>query len=197
MKKTVFKAIIPLMLIIFYSCNTSKNLATKYKNVNFIPLTNSLIKEYNLTIYMLRNFQYYTGSEPITLEIEKTEKGASIDKEGKILIKNNEYLEKIILPPYTPGVCTNIIKKDSSYIIRIVFGINNGSYLVFGPGNQDSDGTFILYALKGSTALDCKIRYGKKIYDVTSGIGSNIYLNSKNIKGYNHSKIEPGRKIGH
>ena len=196
MKKQLSKILmIVSILTIFDSCNAYKNLPTKPKDADFIPLTNSLIKEYNLTVYMLRNFQYYTGQEPITLEMDKSEKGETVGNQGKIVIKNSENLEKIVLPPHTLGVCTNITYKDSSYILRIVFGVDNGSYLVFGPGNID--GAFILFALKGSTALDCKIRYGKGVYDVTSGVGSNIYLNSENIKGYDHSKIEPGRKVGH
>ena len=192
---------LPIIAVItLCSCTAYKKMSTKPKALDLIPLTQTLIKEGKVTSLMLRRFQYYTGSEPIILERQDISKGVIVGKDGSIILKNSETLDKVIIRPHTQAVCLNIYG-DSTKQLKLVFGNDNSCFLTFGPSSMpgDYDGLYVLYVLNKKNnpiAGQNVVKYGKEYYIITSGLGDGIFLNSKQFKGYDHYKNEPGRKVG-
>lgn len=156
-------------------------------NEKLVPLTETLIKEYKITPSMLKKIQYWSGEDSIFLEKQTVSKGATVGPGGKILVKNSEVTDRIVIPPYTPGVSLGI---DSSHRLNISFASDN-SFLVFGP-SSDSEGTYVIFTLKGGN----DVNYGKGgRYTLASGIGIKLLVNPEEIKDYDSQRIEQGRRV--
>lgn len=176
-----------LIMLITASCVMPKNAQkNQSENENLVPLTESLIKEYKITSAMLKKLQFWTGEDSISLEKQTVSKGATVGPAGKLLVKNSEVTDRIMIPAYTPGVCLAI---DSSGRMNISFSPDNSSFLVFG---LSSEGNYVIFTLKGGS----DVNYGKGgRYTIASGIGTKLLVSPEEIKDYNSQRIEQGRLV--
>jgi len=126
MKSILFFGFIALVLS---SCGT-----------NLKPLTQNMYEEYGWSERDLQSVQFYV-SHDIVLEKKAMDNVTSI-KEGKIKVREEKVIEKIVIKRGTPGSLLFMPKENR---MAISFDNDNNKYLIFGA-SQKNQGKFMLFA---------------------------------------------------
>lgn len=148
--KTVFSLVLVGMLL--SSCGQK----LKY-------FTDDLYSEYDWSENELRRIQFYVSQDIVLYRNKSTSGEDAAIKDGKIRVKEEESLERIVIKKGTPGV---FLKEPKQNRFAITFDDNNKTFLMFGP-NQKANGKFVLLAKEwGRRSGD--ISYGNQLYETSS-----------------------------
>jgi len=163
-----------LLCLVLQSC------ATK------VPFTSDLQKEYQFPESKLKRVQFYTSGE-IVLAETKTEGDVSV-VDGKVFVKSENHVEKIIVKKNTPCVLEQVVD-NNKFLFSFEYG--EGRVLLFG---NNSTGYFSLMS-KDWTNKTGLINYANKKYLTTNG---DVFLNVKlrklkQLKG--RERTVRGRKV--
>src|ERR1700679_4194524 len=74
---------------------------------SFIPFTQELRDQNNLSEADLRNLQYYVSST-ITLRREVGSTGPLVTGNHKLIVVGGKTVEEIVVESYTPGICVGV-----------------------------------------------------------------------------------------
>jgi len=103
----------------------------------------------------LRDVQFYI-TRKITMKREQSNEELEVTSDGKVVIKEGDFQEKIVLEKDLPGVATEIFDD------RIHVSFNEGSFLVF---KRDFGGTYSLTADWDFRGYG-RIQYGTETYQI-------------------------------
>lgn len=151
-----------------------------------VPFTSDLQQEYHFPESRLKRVQFYTSGE-IVLAETKTDGDVTISN-GKLIVKSEHQVEKIILKKNTPCVLEQVID-DNKFLFSFEYG--DGRVLLFG---NTSTGYYSLMAKDWKNKVGT-ISYAGKRYVTTNG---DVYLNIKlrklnQLKG--RQRTVKGRKV--
>jgi len=151
-----------------------------------VPFTSDLQQEYHFPESRLKRVQFYTSGE-IVLAETKTDGDVTISN-GKLIVKSEHQVEKIILKKNTPCVLEQIID-DNKFLFSFEYG--DGRVLLFG---NTSTGYYSLMGKDWKNKVGT-ISYAGKRYVTTNG---DVYLNIKlrklnQLKG--RQRTVKGRKV--
>jgi hypothetical protein len=127
-----FPSILALSAIFFLlSCGSSR------KN-SYVPFTKDLRVKLEKDNIDLRQVQFYTDQKLIlsrNMGDQKTEVHA-----GVVKLENGKYINEVIVPAFTPGICDTIIND------RLMISFEKGNNdLAFGQGSGYTFSQFVLY----------------------------------------------------
>jgi len=158
--------ILTLMLCVavttfLFSCSSSKKLAK-----NCVPFTRDLKLKLESSNINLNQVQFYVDQELVlsrNMGVQKVEV-----KSGLVKLKNGQYINEVIIPAYTPGVCSGI---DNDKLM-VSFEKGN-STLAFGPGSGYTFNDFVLYGTewKNGTAA---VNYNSSKFRASCGSCSDV-----------------------
>ncbi len=151
-----------------------------------VPFTSDLQKEYQFPESKLKRVQFYTSGE-IVLTETKTDGDVTVT-DGKVYVKSEHQVEKIILKKNTPCVLEQVID-NNKFLFSFEYGENR--VLLFGNA---STGYFSLMAKDWKNKIGT-ISYAGKRYVTTNGdVFLNIKLRKLNqLKG--RQRTVKGRKV--
>lgn len=162
------------LLLVFSSC------ATK------VPFTSDIQNKHKFSEETLKKVQFYT-SEEIVLYLVKQD-GDVVVNEGKIIFRNDEQVQKIVIKKNTPCVLEEIVEQN-----KFLFSFEYGKDRVLLFGNNHN-GYYSLMAKEWKNKVG-EVSYGNKTYLTANG---NVYLNVK-MKELNRvnakQRTVKGRKI--
>jgi hypothetical protein len=143
-------------------------------------------KEYQFPESKLRHVQFYTSGEILLSETKSD--GDVVVSDGKILVRSESKLEKIILKKNTPCVLEQIID-DNKFLFSFEYG--EGRVLLFGNA---SIGKFSLMSKEWRNKVGT-VKYAGKKYATNNGdVFLNIKLRKLNkLKG--RQRTVKGRKV--
>lgn len=132
-----------------------------------VPFTSDLQNEYKLPENKLKKIQYYTSAQII---LTKTKSDGDLTvSDGKVLVKSEKSVEKIIIKKNTPCVLEQIVD-GNKYLFSFEYGENR--VLLFG-NNQNGYFSLMAKEWKDKTAI---VNYANKKYITTNG---DVYLKIK------------------
>jgi uncharacterized iron-regulated protein len=151
-----------------------------------IPFTSDIQSEYKFPEERLKKVQFYTSAEIVLIKTKN--EGDAVVNDGKILIKNEKNVEKIIIKQNTPCILEEIVE-DNKFLFSFEYGKDR--VLMFG---NNSSGYYSLMA-KSWKSQQGLIDYANKTYATTNGdVFLNIKVkNLKKLKG--KQRTLKGRKI--
>jgi len=154
---------IPLMVIltcsVLFSCHTSKHASVTKSSSDtiYIPFTKTLKQRIESNHLDIKKVQFFVDQRLVLHRSLGTQK--SEIKSGVIISENGQFINEIIIPRNTPGVCLGY----NGDKLMVSFEVENND-IEFGPGGMN-DAYFTLYARNwsGGTA---DITYDNKNYKV-------------------------------
>ena len=151
-----------------------------------VPFTSAMQNEYKFPEERLKKVQFYTSEEIVLIKTKQD--GDAVVNDGKVLVRNEKDVEKIIIKKNTPCVLEEIV--DSN---KFLFSFEYGKDRVLLFGNSNG-GCYSLMAKDWKNKIG-SIEYGNKIYSTTNGsVFLNIKVkNLKQLKG--KERTVKGRKI--
>lgn len=108
----------------------------------------------------LQRVQFYTSRDIVL--VRHLGSGESTITGGKIIIKNNQRYEKVVIPQGTPGVLV-LMPREDRMAISFEAG-DNDAFLMFGP-NPEYGNRFALLAQTWEKEQG-QLHYKDKVYDV-------------------------------
>ena len=196
-KEKIMKYFILTTILIFamvvYGCEKSSNYQKikeevkekiKYpdnKPGNYVILSDSIIKEFNLTEEKIESFQYYI-SQKMEIELNFNELRKNTNKDANVIKRDTElvHIKTIHIKKYTPAI---IIKNKIDWIKTANGWVSNDiGYLV-----DVGDGVLLTYNVFFKAFNSVK-KYNNKIIDVNS---SSFIRNAELIFDLSHPIIKP------
>lgn len=177
MRKILFLVIISYY---FISCASLKA-PTEEEADNLTAFSLGMIENFHLTPEMIKNIQFFSGSDTITIETSKKVSSSAVATDGTVLLTGGSSVTKFLILPNTPGtVAPNgvVVVDKKIKELRISFAYNEENYLTFSP-SEDEFGTFVL-----------KPKNDKSSLSVNSLMVSVNYTEIQD-----NSKVEPGRSV--
>lgn len=163
-----------ILSLVFASC------ATK------VPFTSNIQDEYKFSEDKLKKVQFYTSDEIVLIKTKQD--GDVYILDGKLLIRNEKNVEKIVIKKNTPCVLEQVVEAN-----KFLFSFEYGKDRVLLFGNN-STGYYSLMSKEWKNKVG-SISYANKNYITNNG---NVYLKIK-VKKLNQLKgkerIIKGRKI--
>ncbi len=196
MKKTIllFMASIGLVISIFSSsCNRHAFATGPDMNSNdtgFIAFTKSLKDRLDHDNIDITKVQFYIDQKLTLRRVMGSEKGAV--KSGVIVFDNGQYINEIVIPAYTPGVCERI----SGDALKISFDAP-GKTMEFAALYNNNN--FILVGSNWHNGT-VDIEYDNQTYQVSCSCGSAtdarlVVRRNQAFKKDNNAKMVAGRKV--
>jgi hypothetical protein len=118
---------------LLFSCSSTSKMAK-----NYVPFTRDLKAKLEKENIDLKEVQFYIDQKLIlsrNLGDQKLEV-----KSGVVKLENGKYINDVIIPPFTPGIC-NATEND-----RLMISFEKGNNdLAFGPGSGYTFNDYVLY----------------------------------------------------
>jgi hypothetical protein len=118
---------------LLFSCSGTSKMAK-----NYVPFTRDLKAKLEKENIDLKEVQFYIDQKLIlsrNLGDQKVEV-----KSGVVKLENGKYINDVIIPPFTPGIC-NATEND-----RLMISFEKGNNdLAFGPGSGYTFNDYVLY----------------------------------------------------
>jgi hypothetical protein len=118
---------------LLFSCSSTSKMAK-----NYVPFTRDLKAKLEKENIDLKEVQFYIDQKLIlsrNLGDQKVEV-----KSGVVKLENGKYINDVIIPPFTPGIC-NATEND-----RLMISFEKGNNdLAFGPGSGYTFNDYVLY----------------------------------------------------
>jgi len=196
MKKTVLllMASVTVMACLFLSSCHRKGFATGPEmsrgDTTWITFTKSLKQRLEHDNIDLKKIQFYVDQKLTLRRVMGSEKGKV--QSGVILFDNGQYVNELVIPPYTPGVCESINGDD----MKISFDVA-GKTIEFGALYNNND--FILVGTNWHNGT-VDINYDNGLYQVSCSCGNaaDARLVVRRNQAFNkdaNSKTLAGRKV--
>jgi hypothetical protein len=119
--------------ILLFSCSSTSKMAK-----NYVPFTRDLKAKLEKENIDLKEVQFYVDQKLIlsrNLGDQKVEV-----KSGVVKLENGKYINDVIIPPFTPGIC------DATENDRLKISFEKGNNdLAFGPGSGYTFNDYVLY----------------------------------------------------
>ena len=151
MKKTLF--IIGMTLVLLSSCTTPK----------YTVFTEELKREHRWSDRELSSIQFYLSRDIILYKVSKQGESAIVD--GKVVIRDGEEIDRIVIRHGTPGTLVYNPVYDRFGVSFEATG--KDKFLMFGP-SQDSNGQYKLLAKEWNKGYGL-VTYGDEVYRTNSG----------------------------
>jgi hypothetical protein len=140
MLKTIFMSrifAVPLSLVsllFLFSCSSTKKITKE----GLVPFTRELNQKLEKENIDLKQVQFYIDQKLVLSRILGDQKVEVTS--GVVKLKNGKYINEVIVPAFTPGICDGI--ENERLMISFEKGNNN---LAFGPGSGDTYNQYVLY----------------------------------------------------
>jgi len=175
-------------IIILSSCSSSKKMSRDY-----VPFTKELKQRLERENIDIRQVQFYVDQKLIMSRYLDNEKAQVTS--GVVKFENGQYINEVIVPPFTPGVCEDIV--NGNLMISFEKGNNN---LGFGLGSNYSENQYVLYGhdWKNGTAV---VNFDNNKFRVSCGTCSDVasarLLIKRSVidKSEKKTRVLEGRKV--
>ena len=122
--------------VFLFSCGSSR----KASRNNFVPFNRDLKQRLEKENIDLKQVQFYVDQKLI-LSRNMGDQKAEVTS-GVVKLENGKYINEVIVPAFTPGVCDTLINDR----LEISFEKGNNN-LAFGPGSGNTFNEFVLYGM--------------------------------------------------
>jgi hypothetical protein len=100
--KTILNSVLILGFIgVLASCSSSRKMSREY-----VPFTTQLKQRLERDTIDIKKVQFYVDQKLILSRYLDDEKAQVTS--GKVRLENGKYINEVIIPPFTPGVCEDI-----------------------------------------------------------------------------------------
>jgi hypothetical protein len=159
MKTSLFTLVVIFAAIVLCSSSCGRHAAAagSAKDTIYVPFTKALKQRIENNHLDIKKIQFFVDQRLVLRRSMGTQKNDI--KSGVILFENGQYINEVIIPKNTPGVCMGV----NGDRLLVSFEIQNNN-VEFGPGGMN-EAYFTLYARNwsGGTA---DITYDNKTYKV-------------------------------
>lgn len=157
MKQVISCVSICLWLFLLCGCNRHAAGARTSRDTVYVPFTKILKQRIDNDHLDIRKVQFFVDQKLVLRRSMGTQKNDI--RSGVILFENGQYINEVIIPRNTPGVCVGL----NGDKLMLSFEVQN-NIVEFGPGGTN-DGYFTLYA-RNWTGGVADITYDNKTYRV-------------------------------
>ncbi len=178
-----------LSSLVFFGCTSSRDTTSAAMYVPFTTALRQRILNNNLDI---KKVQFFIDQKLVLRRSLGTKK---VDiKSGVLLLENGEYIQEVIIPKYTPGICEGMNGDD----LLISFESQNNN-IEFGPGEYTKN-YFMLYGKNWNNGTG-ELAYDNATYKVTCGSCYNaqdakLVVKKSEADKYNrYQRVVKGRKV--
>ena len=144
MRRFSLAALLLPALFFLFGCSGSRKMAA-----NFVPFTVGLKQRLERDSIDLKQVQFYIDQKVILSRFLGSQK-AQVNS-GVVKFENGQYINEVIVPPFTPGVCEDIV--NGRLMISFEKGNNN---IAFGQGSGYTANDYVIYGTdwkNGTTAV--------------------------------------------
>jgi hypothetical protein len=172
-----------LSLLVLFSCSSSKSVANK----KFVPFTRQLQQRLERDNIDLHQLQFYIDQGLVMSRYVDNEK-AQVSA-GVIKFDNGQYINEVIVKPFTPGICSDIA--NSKLMISFEKGNND---VAFGPGSGMSADDYVIYGTdwRNGTAL---ITFDNNKFRVHCSTCSDVAITRLMVRKSEIDKIEKKSRV--
>jgi len=118
---------------LLFSCSSTSKMAR-----NYVPFTRDLKAKLEKENIDLKEVQFYIDQK-LVLSRNLGDQKVEV-KSGVIKLENGKYINDVIIPPFTPGICNGT--ENDRLLISFEKGNND---LAFGPGSGYTFNDYVLY----------------------------------------------------
>jgi len=154
-----------VLLMAMCSCSRRAAVSRSARDTSYIPFTKALKQRVENNRLDIKKIQFFVDQKLVLRRSMGSQKNDI--KSGVILFENGQYINEVIIPRNTPGVCVGI----NGDRLMISFELQNNS-VEFGPGGYN-DGYFTLYAHNWSGG-SAEMVYDNKNYKVQCATCLNV-----------------------
>ena len=189
MKNIFYAATVMAAFICLSGCSGSKHAA---KDTVYIPFTKQLKQRVENSHLDIKKVQFFVDQKLVLRRSLGTQK--SEIKSGVILFENGKYINEVVIPKYTPGICETAVGDK----LMISFELQNNS-IAFGPGGLNAD-YFTLYARNWNGGI-AEMTYDNNNYKVQCTTCANVaevrlvVKKSEADKFQKNQRVVEGRKV--
>lgn len=195
MKRIFFSlAITAVALLVMVSgCSRHASVAKSPKDTAYIPFTKQLKQRIENNHLDIKKVQFFVDQRLVLRRSMGAQKNDI--KSGVILFENGQYINEVIIPRNTPGVCTGITSNG----LMVSFEAQNNNSIEFGSGGLNGS-YFTLYARNWSGGM-ADMTYDNKTYRVqcascyNAGDVKLMVRQSEADKLEKTSRVVEGRKV--
>lgn len=176
--KTVLNSVLVLGFIgILSGCSSSRKMSREY-----VPFSIQLKQRLERDSIDIKKVQFYVDQKLILSRYLDDEK-AQVSS-GKVRLENGKYINEVIIPPFTPGVCEDI--QNGNLMISFEKG---SSDLGFGLGSGYTANTYVLYGYdwRNGTAI---VNFDNKKFRVRCATCTDVAMTRLLIKKNVVDKVE-------
>jgi len=139
----LFVGTLAILSLFFTSCSSSR-----VSRANLVPFTKDLRAKLERENIDLRQVQFYIDQK-LVLDRNLGDQKVEVTS-GVVKLENGKYINQVIVPAFTPGVCENV-QGD-----KLMISFEKGNNLAFGPGSGYTYNEYSLYGVEwknGTTAV--------------------------------------------
>jgi hypothetical protein len=176
--RTIFNAICLFAFIgILSGCSSSRKMSK-----NYVPFTKELKQRLERDSIDIKKVQFYVDQKLILSRYLDDEKAQVTS--GKVRLENGKYINEVIVPPFTPGVCEDI--QNGNLMISFEKG---SSDLGFGQGSGYTASAYVLYGYdwRNGTAI---VNFDNKKFRVRCATCTDVAMTRLLIKKNVVDKVE-------
>jgi hypothetical protein len=176
--KTILSSVLIAGLIgILSGCSSSRKMSRDY-----VPFTSQLKQRLERDSIDIRKVQFYIDQKLILSRYLDDEKAQVTS--GKVRLENGKYINEVIVPPFTPGVCEQI--QNGNLMISFEKG---SSDMGFGLGSGYTTNTYVLYGYdwRNGTAV---VNFDNKKFRVRCATCTDVAMTRLLIKKNVVDKVE-------
>ena len=176
--KTILSSVLITGLIgILSGCSSSRKMSRDY-----VPFTSQLKHRLERDSIDIKKVQFYIDQKLILSRYLDDEKAQVTS--GKVRLENGKYINEVIVPPFTPGVCEDI--QNGNLMISFEKG---SSDMGFGLGSGYTANTYVLYGYdwRNGTAV---VNFDNKKFRVRCATCTDVAMTRLLIKKNVVDKVE-------
>ena len=189
MKKSITCILFISVGLFFWGCASGRRFTS---NTEYVPFTTGLQQRILNNNLDIKKVQFFIDQKLI---LRKSLGSRKVDiKSGVLLFENGEYIQEVVIPKYTPGICESVNGNN----LLVSFESSNND-MEFGPG-QYTHNLFMLYGKNWNNGAG-DIAYDNTIYKVTCGsctsaTEAKLVVKRSEADKYNtNSRVVKGRKV--
>jgi hypothetical protein len=147
-----------IIILVAGACSRHAAVAKSPKDTLYIPFTKQLRQRIENNHLDIKKVQFFVDQKLILRRSMGAQKNDI--KSGVILFENGQYINEVIIPKNTPGICTGVTSDG----LVVSFEQQNNNSIEFGPGGLNGS-YFTLYARNWSGGM-ADMTYDNKTYKV-------------------------------
>jgi len=177
MKTILSSVLVASLLGILSGCSSSRKMSRDY-----VPFTSQLKHRLERDSIDIKKVQFYIDQKLILSRYLDDEKAQVTS--GKVRLENGKYINEVIVPPFTPGVCEDILNGN------LMISFEKGSSdMGFGLGSGYTANTYVLYGYdwRNGTAV---VNFDNKKFRVRCATCTDVAMTRLLIKKNVVDKVE-------